>query len=85
MTSFLCHLKLISTLFFAKSSHDIWEFTNKKTKTQKSNLSSFLVVLWIKLIVGLDKLKFSNETLNWALNQIGFKKLRILLKLTITV
>ena len=70
MTSFLCHLKLISTLLFAKCYMGIHQ---QKLK----NLSSFLVVLWIKLIVGLDKLKFSNEKLNWALNQIGFKKLRI--------
>ena len=69
-------------LLFAKCSYVIWDFTKKP---QNSNLSSFLVVPWIKLIVGLDKLKFSNEKLNWALNQIGFKKLRILLKLTITV
>ena len=44
----------------------------------KSNVSSFVVVLWIKLIVVLDKLKFSNKKLNWALNRIGFKKFRFI-------
>ena len=62
----------------------------QKTKNRKSNLSSFLVVLWIKLIVGLDKLKLSNKKPKWALNRFGFKKLdlfklRISLKLPITV
>ena len=65
-------------------------YGNSPTKIQKSNLSSFLVVLWIKLIVGLNKMKFSNKKLNWALNRIWFEKfdlfkLRILLKLPITV
>ena len=65
-------------------------YGNLPTKVHKSNLSSFLLVIWIKLIVGLDKLKFSNKKLNWALNRTGFKKfdlfkLRISLKLPITV
>ena len=52
MTSFLCHLKLIQLCYLPNA---LMLYGNSPIKTQKSNLSSLLVVLRIKLIVGATK------------------------------